>query len=198
MPTGFTEKQQEEIRENLFLSGIRLIRKLGIQRTTVDKLTKDCGIAKGSFYLFYTCKKDYLIELEEYVSAKMQEMLQRYLAKRQQMTAEEFCLFFKEWLYCDYDIMSHLTVEDFLWIKTHMAQQNYFDPTGQQQMIEKYLTLISDAREDVDPGTVVNLIKCIYAMREHRDTMVAASIDSSIDVILRTLAIYISGKTVRF
>lgn len=194
MPVGFTAEQQEQIREELFVKGIRLIRRLGLQRTTVDKLTKECGIAKGSFYLFYTGKEEYLAALEEYTGEKLSEMLQRYLAGRRQMTAEDFHHFLKEWLYCDYDIMSHLTIDDFLWVKTHMAEQNYFDPALQQTMVQQYLSLISDARKDVDSGTVVNLIKCIYAMREHRDTMVEASIDESIDVILKTLVAYITGK----
>lgn len=194
MPAGFTTEQQEEIQEELFLKGIQLIRTLGVQRTTVDRLTKECGIAKGSFYLFYDSKEVYLAALEAYTSARQQEMLTRYLAGRRQMMTHEFCEFLREWMYSDYDIMSHLTVEDFLWLKTHMTAQNYFDPAQQLPTVERMLNLLSDAREDIDPGTVVNLIKCIYAMREHRDTMVADSIDNSIAVILRTLEHYISGK----
>lgn len=49
-------------------------------------------------------------------------------------------------------------------------------------------------RDGVDVGTFVNLIKSIYAIREHSDTMVKASIENSIQVILRTIEIYISGK----
>ena len=58
MPAGFTEKEQEKIREELFLAGIKLIKEHGIQKTTVDKLTRSCGIAKGSFYLFYSSKEE--------------------------------------------------------------------------------------------------------------------------------------------
>lgn len=194
MPTGFTQEQQEQIREELFRKGISLIRELGLQRTTVDRLTKACGIAKGSFYLFYESKEDYLVALEGYTSGKMREMLDRYLAGRTRMTTREFCSFLREWLYSDYDIMSHLTVDDFLWIRTHMADQNYFDPAQQQPLVEHLLAGISDARANVDSGTVVNLIKCIYAMREHRDTMVEGSIDRSMDLILQMLEQYISGK----
>jgi len=49
-------------------------------------------------------------------------------------------------------------------------------------------------RDGVDVGTFVNLIKSIYAIREHSDTMVKSSIENSIQVILRTIEIYISGK----
>lgn len=70
MPAGFTEKEQEKIREELFLAGIKLIKEYGIQKTTVDKLTRSCGIAKGSFYLFYSSKEEYLYALMQYVNEK--------------------------------------------------------------------------------------------------------------------------------
>ena len=57
-----------------------------------------------------------------------------------------------------------------------------------------WLSLINNVRDGVDVGTFVNLIKSIYAIREHSDTMVKSSIENSIQVILRTIEIYISGK----
>lgn len=73
MPTAFTAEQQESIREELFLKGIQLIRRLGVKRTTVEKLTRECGIAKGSFYLFYPSKEEYLMALAEYASGRADE-----------------------------------------------------------------------------------------------------------------------------
>ncbi|MCM1264416.1 MAG: hypothetical protein NC313_17025, partial [Butyrivibrio sp.] len=69
-----------------------------------------------------------------------------------------------------------------------------FNPIDQMALVKTWLSLISDARKNIDCGTVVNLIKTIYAMREHRDTLVEASLDNSIEIMLRVLEIYISGK----
>lgn len=194
MPTGFTKEQQETIKEKLFIAGIKLIRELGVQRTTVDKLTKKCGIAKGSFYLFYSSKEEYLLALSEYANAKMQDMLLKKLSGRKQMTTKEFFEFYREYLYSDYDLMGSMNIDDFLWLKQHMADYHLFDPSLQIITLKQWLKLMSDARKDIDPGTVVNLIKSIYAMREHRDTLIEASLDNSIEIVLRTLEIYISGK----
>ena len=68
------------------------------------------------------------------------------------------------------------------------------NPVNQIEMARTWLSLISDPRKNIDYGTVVNLIKSIYAMREHRDTMVEESLDNSIEMVLRLLEIYISGK----
>lgn len=69
MPASFTKKQQEEIREQLFCAGIRLIE------------------------------------------------------------------FFREYLYSEYDLMNGLTIDDFLWLKTHMADAGLFNPVNQLESV---------------------------------------------------------------
>lgn len=194
MPTPFTGKQQEEIREQLFHAGIHLSRTLGVKRMTVAKLTSACGIAKGSFYSFYASKEEFILALADYADRKTEEMLLEKLNGREQMSAGEFFAFFREYLSSEYDLMNGLTIEDFMWLKTHMADANLFDPGGQLNLLERWLALISDVRADIDCGTVLNLMKCIYAMREHRDTLAEASLDNSIEMILKLLEVYISGK----
>lgn len=194
MPEAFSKEKQEEIREQLFHMGVRLSRTLGVQRMTISKLTVSCGIAKGSFYSFYASKEEFILALIEWANRKTEEMLSRKLAGRRQMSAHEFFEFFREFLYSEYDLMNGLTVDDFLWLKTHMADADLFNPVDQLETVKMWLSLISDIREDIDCGTVVNLMKSIYAMREHRDTLVEESLDHSIEMVLRLLEIYISGK----
>ncbi|MCM1181276.1 MAG: TetR/AcrR family transcriptional regulator [Clostridium sp.] len=194
MPASFTRQQQEEIREQLFHEGIKLFRTLGVQRTTISKLTSACKIAKGSFYSFYESKEAFILALCEWADGKTTEMLHQKLAGRSQMSAHEFLEFFGEYLYSEYDLMNGLTVDDFLWLKTHMADADLFNPVKQAELAQTWLSLIVDARENIDCGTMVNLIKSIYAMREHRDTLVEASLDRTIKIMLRVLEIYITGK----
>lgn len=194
MPEAFTKEQQEEIREQLFHAGVRLSRALGVQHMTVVRLTASCGIAKGSFYSFYKSKEEFILALAKWADRKTEEMLVRKLAGRRQMSTHEFLEFFREFLYSEYDLMNGLTVDDFLWLKTHMAEADLFHPVDQLAVVKTWLSLISDAREEIDYGTVVNLMKSIYAMREHRDTLVEESLDNSIEMVIRLLEVYISGK----
>ena len=110
------------------------------------------------------------------------------------MSAHEFMEFFSEYLHSDFDLMNGLTVEDFFWLKKHIKKQVLFDPDEQIKTAELWLSLINDVRPGADAGTFVNLIKSIYAIREHSDTMVKASMESSVQVLLRTIEVYVSGK----
>ncbi|MCI7500146.1 MAG: TetR/AcrR family transcriptional regulator [Oscillospiraceae bacterium] len=194
MPNAFTEEESKRIRQELILAGIRLSKELGVQKMSVEKLTAAVGIAKGSFYLFFGSKEDFILEVAAYASEETQKMLLKKLNGRTQMSAHEFMEFFNEYLHSDLDLMNGLTVSDFYWLKNHIKKQVLFDPDMQIKTALFWLSLISDVREGVDTGTFVNLIKSIYAIREHSDTMVIASLENSVRILLHTIEIYISGK----
>ena len=196
MPNAFTEEESKRIRQELILAGIRLSKELGVQKMSVEKLTAAVGIAKGSFYLFFGSKEDFILEVAAYASEETQKMLLKKLNGRTQMSAHEFMEFFNEYLHSDLDLMNGLTVSDFYWLKNHIKKQVLFDPDIQIKTAQFWLSLISDVREGVDTGTFVNLIKSIYAIREHSDTMVIASLENSVRILLHTIEIYISGKGV--
>lgn len=194
MPIPFTEEEMTKLRHELILAGIRLSRELGLQRMSVEKITSAVWIAKGSFYIFFDSKEDFILEIADYANRETEKMLLAALNGRRQMSAHEFISFFNTYIHSDYDLMGGLTVNDFFWLQKHIKKQDLFDPDAQLKTAQLWLSLINDVRDGVDVGTFINLIKSIYAIREHSDTMVKASIENSIQVILRTIEIYISGK----
>lgn len=191
MSGHFTEKQQNEIREKLFHAGIEYLKTYGVQKITVDKLVAAAGIAKGSFYNFYKSKEEFLFALSEYAGNRMDEMLRRKLRGREQLPVEEFMDFLREYLHSDYDLMASLTIDDFLWVRKHLADYRPFEPAAQALTVKHWMEMIENVDENADPGVIANLIKCIYAMREHRDTMVQAALDQSIDIQLRAIETYL-------
>lgn len=194
MPIAFTEEEMTKLRHELILAGIRLSRELGLQRMSVEKITSAVGIAKGSFYIFFDSKEDFILEIADYANRETEKMLFSALNGRRQMSAHEFISFFNTYIHSDYDLMGGLTVNDFFWLQKHIKKQDMFDPDAQLKTAQLWLSLINDVRDGVDVGTFINLIKSIYAIRVHSETMVKASIENSIQVILRTIEIYISGK----
>lgn len=194
MPTAFTDEEMERIRKELIHTGIRLSKELGLQKMSVEKLTEAVGIAKGSFYLFFGSKEDFILTIVDYADGEAQKMLLSKLNGRRQMSAHEFMEFFGEFLHSEYDLMNGLSVDDFLWLKKHIKKRVMFDADAHIKAAKYWLSLIYDVRPEADVGTFVNLIKAIYAIREHSGTMVKESLESSVRVILRTIEIYISGK----
>ncbi len=65
MPKAFSEEEQNRIREALLASGRERFTRFGVRKTTVDELTADAGIAKGTFYRFYESKELLYLEVLE-------------------------------------------------------------------------------------------------------------------------------------
>ena len=194
MPTAFTREQQESIREKLFRAGICLSKSEGMQGMTVSRLAASAGIAKGSFYHFFESKEAFIQALITYAGEKQQLLFGKHLGGRERMSTHEFMAFLRDYMNSEYDLLNGLTLEDMMWLKTHMSDANLFEPAAPVYAVRRFLSCLSDAREGVDAGTIVNLVKGIYMMRESRNTMVETSLDNSIEVLFRMLEIYISGE----
>lgn len=54
----FTESEKENIRQCLLTKGKELFIKYGLAKTSIDDLVQACGIAKGSFYKFFSSKEE--------------------------------------------------------------------------------------------------------------------------------------------
>lgn len=194
MPAHFTQEQQNAIRENLFHVGLDLSRTIGVKKMTISNLTKGCGIAKGSFYSFYESKEVFLMALIKYTETKKNELLTTKLNGRDKMSVHEFFEFYREYFESGFDFMAALTVDDFLWLRDHLPKGFMFEPTIDKETAASMLSLTYDIRSDYDPGIVVNLIKSIYAMKEHRNTFCQESLHESIEMILQLLESYLTGK----
>lgn len=58
-------KAPEERRDELVNAAQRLFLKQGVGPTTIEQITTGAGVAKGTFYLYYSSKEDILAELRE-------------------------------------------------------------------------------------------------------------------------------------
>lgn len=192
MPAHFTPEQQEAIRAELFRVGLDLCRTTGVKKLTVAGLTEGCGIAKGSFYSFYSSKEQFLMELIRCTEARRDELLAARLKGRDRMSVHEFLEFYREYFASGYDFMGALTVDDFMWLRDHLPKGFMFDPRLDRETAAAMLRLTYDARPDCDPGVMVNLLKSIYAMREHRATFCQESLPESIELILQLLERYLT------
>lgn len=60
---ALSEEQKENQRKVLLAKGKELMLRYGIKKTTVDDIVNACGIAKGTFYLYFNSKEDFFCRL---------------------------------------------------------------------------------------------------------------------------------------
>lgn len=68
MPKTFSEQERSIIKKSMYSITSALIRKKGLRQVTVEDVTKEANIVKGSFYSFYNSREELLwdtVKLEE-------------------------------------------------------------------------------------------------------------------------------------
>ena len=79
MPVIFSEKKRREISGQIKQSALRLFETKGIRKTTVAELAESVGIAKGTFYNFYSTKGQLVAEIMDDFDATAERELRKKL-----------------------------------------------------------------------------------------------------------------------
>jgi AcrR family transcriptional regulator len=79
MPRAFSEIERQRIRSELMAAGQRLFAAQGLKKTNVAELTRECGIAKGSFYHFFDSKEVLFMAILEEIETAIKADVSRQL-----------------------------------------------------------------------------------------------------------------------
>ncbi len=77
----FTESEKQAIQETLLREGEKLFVEYGLKKVTVDELVKAAGIAKGSFYSFYSNKEHLYMDILNNCQREMRENMEQFLSE---------------------------------------------------------------------------------------------------------------------
>ena len=81
----FSKIEKEQLREKLLSEGEKLFSTHGLKKVSVDELVNAVGIAKGSFYAFYTNKEHLFMDILSTLQNNMWESLNSFLIKNQHL-----------------------------------------------------------------------------------------------------------------
>ncbi len=71
------EKKKQETKQRIFDAAGALFREKGYQDTTVDEITKEAGIAKGTFFNYFPTKRSLLVYFKEQKDKLILETLEQ-------------------------------------------------------------------------------------------------------------------------
>ncbi len=64
-PKLFSIAEKEQLKENMFLSGLELLKEYGMTHMSVEKIAASAGIGKSTFYNFFMSKEDFVLQRHE-------------------------------------------------------------------------------------------------------------------------------------
>lgn len=95
---SFTKRKKQLKEKELFLSAFDLFLENGIEKTSIDDIAKNAGVAKGTFYLYFSDKYDILNKL---ILQKSNEIIKEGLSRTNNLGSEDFrkrTLFFIDYI----------------------------------------------------------------------------------------------------
>jgi AcrR family transcriptional regulator len=79
------ERRRAETRERIIRSALRLFSERGVTSTTVEDITNDADVGKGTFFNYFPTKEDILVHLCQSQMGKIREFVSRSLHSTETM-----------------------------------------------------------------------------------------------------------------
>lgn len=87
----FSSAEKDLIRQKLRREGERLFVCFGLKKVSVDEIVQAAGIAKGSFYSFYTNKEHLYLDIAANLQWKMWREMDEFLNQNRSLPPRELC-----------------------------------------------------------------------------------------------------------
>ena len=190
MAIAFTQEQKDEIQEKLIEAGFELSTSIGFKKMTVATVAKSAGVAVGSFYIFFDSKENFVLALIKEAEKEAELRMATVFEKDGTIPLKKFLSVFRENFRPETNFLLKISLDDWVWLKSHLTDTTYFNTSSDRQKIEYLLPRIKGVREDIDPGVVVNFIKSIYALYQNRETLFEESLETNVDLIFDSIYRY--------
>lgn len=194
MPANFTEEQRQEIQGKLIAVGYDLIREMGLKKMKVSVIAERADIATGTFYHFFDSKEAYVRALLDEQDRKMQQILIPMLQESGRISLEQAIQWLRDSFRTQNNILMEITVDDWIWLKSHRLQNTLFNEKRDEQEARQFLTIVDGIRPDLDIRIIINFFKTIYSMAENRDTFIADVFETNVDMIFECIYNYATIK----
>lgn len=96
MPKGFSDKEKELIRQKLIEAGKEIFGRYGFKKASIDEAVSKAGISKGAFYLFFTSKELYFMEVLESIEQKFRTGLEPIISDKTLAPQKRFKLYLQK------------------------------------------------------------------------------------------------------
>ncbi len=193
MAIAFTQEQKDEIQGKLIEAGFDLSGTIGFKKMTIAKITEAAGVAVGSFYIFFDSKENFVLALIKEAEKEAELRMATVFEKDGTIPLKKFLSVFRENFRPETNFLLKISLDDWVWLKSHLTDTTYFNTSSDRQKIEYLLPRIKGVRENIDPGVVVNFIKSIYALYQNRETLFEESLETNVDLIFDSIYRYLKA-----
>jgi len=188
VPKIYSEEKRQEIRDQLMVAGLELIKQSGMKKMNIEEITKRVGIAQGTFYNFFNSKEMLVYGLanayQERTNHKRDEIIQSkgYLA-REDLRELYYCMILKD----EDNVYRFLKREDIQILLTRLPSDCLGKILDIKAEMERNLRYVDEKKEDYDLNAVINWIQVMNLTVENKDILVETGLEKIIDRMIENM-----------
>lgn len=164
MPAIFNDKNRDIVRGKMLQTGFELLKKYGVKRMTVSEIAKSCGLAKGTFYTFFSSKEEFIYQIIVYrrnmVKQKYTDMIEQY----GQIGREQLNEFFHYIWENDLSIYKYMSEQDMSYLAMTWPKEYSFDPSVDEVTTKWLMSHMSHLRKGINWKVLANFMKTLACM----------------------------------
>ncbi len=186
-PKIFSAAEKEQLKEQMFLSGLELLKEYGMTHMSVEKITSEAGIGKSTFYNFFLSKEDFVIQLIEYNRMRFWNAIQDMLKGREKLDVSESKKVLTMIINSRDSVYQYLTVEDENKLAAVSPDYGKADIDEEAEILKHLFSMFEGVRKDADMAVISNLLKILALAAENRTVLHESGYKRTQDKLFETL-----------
>ena len=169
-PAIYSENKRTAIKNQLLENGFILIKKHGLKKASIEEVSLSVGIAKGTFYNFFSSKEEFVAEIISHRNMQLKEKILAFYNEKSLCTREDVFEFIAFLLSNENDnLYTYLTFEE---ISSIIAKEPSFLAPDylMQQTINSLLDLVPNRNVNANWKVLANYSRMISIIKNFNDT----------------------------
>lgn len=194
MPKIVSNREKEIIIGAIYQSSIELIKNKGMKGVTVDDITREAGIAKGSFYKYYSSKEECLYEVARRSEREMFERMECVLSESIPAKDKIIKVFHEVYLASD-SLVPYVAPKD-IEVLLRKLPEEYAkrDQKKSENYFERSMQLLGIEGAQIQMGVLGHLMDSLAFIAAKRDDTSVSQ--EAMELIIHTIAEYLTAGIV--
>lgn len=193
MPVIFNETNYDNYKNLLLESGLELAKQGGLKNITVDTVTKQVGLAKGTFYTFFPSKEEFIYQISVYNRNKAKKYFSDLSSGNTLLERKEVKEFFIFLLLSENNIYTYLTQEDYAYLRSRWPMEYSLNAKADEQT-STWLLSQMNVRPDCDWKLLANYMKAITLVTMEKRMLHQDVYQDTILLLIDGILDYMFGK----
>ncbi|MEL7622996.1 MAG: TetR/AcrR family transcriptional regulator [Clostridiales bacterium] len=193
MPAIFNEQNREAVRIRMLENGAELLKKYGVKRMTVADIARASGLAKGTFYTFFSSKEEFIYQIILYKREMVRKIFTDLAGDCRRIRRDQLLEFFRRIQREDLNIYRYMTEQDMNYLATKWPREYSFNPAADEETTRWMLSCMEGLRQGINWKVLANLMKTLALLDMTKDVLHEDALEETRGVLRKGLLDYLFG-----